>query len=257
MIRRNITALNEGRPEPALATFADDAELDFPGSTAGAASSVPDDRPVSFATHRGRDEIEAFIRRYVDHHIQMSIEDILVNGPPWNMRVAVRAHVWATASDGDDAYDNRAVLMMNTRWGRIRRQEDYEDTHRATDSTTTSNATWWRHPTPRAVHMSTRSHPERRAAPAMRVVIVGGGYVGMYTALRLQRRLRRDGATITVIDPAPGMVHQPFLPEVAAGFHRTPPRHGLPPPGSQALSGGHRSCRGHRPPAQDGERCDR
>ena len=134
MIRRNITALNEGRPEPALAMFADDAELDFPGLNSWSRQFR---RPTSgrypFATHRGRDEIEAFIRRYVDHHIQMSIEDILVNGPPWNMRVAVRAHVWATASDGDDAYDNRAVLMMNTRWGRIQRQEDYEDTQRATE----------------------------------------------------------------------------------------------------------------------------
>ena len=61
----------------------------------------------------------------------MAIEDILVNGPPWNIRVAVRAHVWAAAPDASDAYDNRAVLMMNTRWGRILRQEDYEDTQRA------------------------------------------------------------------------------------------------------------------------------
>ena len=31
------------------------------------------------------------------------------------------------------------------------------------------------------------------------VVIVGGGYVGMYTALRLQRKLRADEASVTVI----------------------------------------------------------
>ena len=69
--------------------------------------------------------------RYTHHRIQMSIEDILVNGPPWNTRVAVRAHVWAPGPDGGDVYDNRAVLMINVRWGAIRRQEDYEDTERA------------------------------------------------------------------------------------------------------------------------------
>src|SRR6266581_2132342 len=59
-----------------------------------------------------------------------------------------------------------------------------------------------------------RSDPER-AAP--RIVIVGGGYVGMYTALRLRRMLRRSGAQICIIDPRSYMTYQPFLPEAAAG----------------------------------------
>jgi NADH dehydrogenase len=56
-----------------------------------------------------------------------------------------------------------------------------------------------------------------------RILIVGGGYVGMYTALRLQHRLRRDEATITVVDPQSYMTYQPFLPESAAG--NLEPRH--------------------------------
>ncbi|MEJ3652459.1 NAD(P)/FAD-dependent oxidoreductase [Actinomycetes bacterium KLBMP 9759] len=56
-----------------------------------------------------------------------------------------------------------------------------------------------------------------------RIVIVGGGYVGMYTALRLQRKLRSGEAEITVIDPQPHMTYQPFLPEAAAGSIE--PRH--------------------------------
>ena len=58
---------------------------------------------------------------------------------------------------------------------------------------------------------------------ATRVVIVGGGYVGMYTALRLQRRLSRGQAEIIVIDPQASMTYQPFLPEAAAGSLE--PRH--------------------------------
>jgi NADH:ubiquinone reductase (H+-translocating) len=60
-----------------------------------------------------------------------------------------------------------------------------------------------------------------------RIVVVGGGYVGMYTALRLQKKLRRDEADVTVIDPQPHMTYQPFLPEAAAGAIE--PRHVVVP----------------------------
>ncbi|MEU7912552.1 NAD(P)/FAD-dependent oxidoreductase [Microbispora bryophytorum] len=63
------------------------------------------------------------------------------------------------------------------------------------------------------------------------VVIVGGGYVGLYSALRLQRTLRRelrDGSVrITLIDPQSYMTYQPFLPEAAAG--NISPRHVVAP----------------------------
>ena len=49
------------------------------------------------------------------------------------------------------------------------------------------------------------------------IVIVGGGYAGFYAAWRLEKKLRRDEAAVTVVDPAPYMTYQPFLPEVAAG----------------------------------------
>ena len=55
------------------------------------------------------------------------------------------------------------------------------------------------------------------------ILIVGGGYVGMYTALRLQKKLRRSEARITVVDPQNYMTYQPFLPETAAGSLE--PRH--------------------------------
>jgi NADH dehydrogenase len=64
-----------------------------------------------------------------------------------------------------------------------------------------------------------------------RVLIIGGGYVGMYTALRLQRKLRRDikrgDIKITIVDPQSYMTYQPFLPEAAAG--NLEPRHVVAP----------------------------
>jgi NADH dehydrogenase len=61
----------------------------------------------------------------------------------------------------------------------------------------------------------------------VRILIVGGGYVGMYTALRLQRKLSPGRAEITVVDPQPNMTYQPFLPEAAAGS--VEPRHVVVP----------------------------
>ncbi len=60
-----------------------------------------------------------------------------------------------------------------------------------------------------------------------RILILGGGYVGMYTALRLQRALRAGEASITLVDPQSHMTYQPFLPEAAAGSLE--PRHVVVP----------------------------
>src|SRR4051812_31994938 len=77
-------------------------------------------------------------------------------------------------------------------------------------------------------------------ARSPRILLVGGGYVGMYTALRLQKRLRPGEATITVVDPLSYMTYQPFLPEAASGSLE--PRHVVVPlrrvlPKAQILTG--------------------
>ena len=66
-----------------------------------------------------------------------------------------------------------------------------------------------------------------KGSSGTRILVVGGGYVGMYTALRLQRGLRRGEASVTVVDPQPHMTYQPFLPEAAAGSIE--PRHVVVP----------------------------
>ena len=64
-----------------------------------------------------------------------------------------------------------------------------------------------------------------------RILIIGGGYVGMYTALGLQRHLAREirhrSVEVTVVDPQANMTYQPFLPEAAAG--NVEPRHVVVP----------------------------
>ncbi|WP_375383786.1 NAD(P)/FAD-dependent oxidoreductase [uncultured Microbacterium sp.] len=50
-----------------------------------------------------------------------------------------------------------------------------------------------------------------------RILVVGGGYAGFYTAWKLEKLLRKGEAEVTIVDPLPYMTYQPFLPEVAAG----------------------------------------
>ncbi|MEW2084633.1 NAD(P)/FAD-dependent oxidoreductase [Streptomyces sp. NPDC005283] len=67
--------------------------------------------------------------------------------------------------------------------------------------------------------------------PGTRILVIGGGYVGLYTALRLQKKLKqeldRGEAEILVVAPDPYMTYQPFLPEAAAGS--ISPRHVVVP----------------------------
>ena len=60
-----------------------------------------------------------------------------------------------------------------------------------------------------------------------KILIVGGGYAGLYTARGLERQLGDSEAEITIVDPLPYMTYLPFLPEVAAGSIE--PRHIVEP----------------------------
>ncbi|MDO7883289.1 NAD(P)/FAD-dependent oxidoreductase [Salinibacterium soli] len=58
-----------------------------------------------------------------------------------------------------------------------------------------------------------------------KILIVGGGYAGFYTAKKLEKWLGRNEAQVTMVDPLPYLTYQPFLPEVAAGSIE--PRHAV------------------------------
>ncbi len=58
-----------------------------------------------------------------------------------------------------------------------------------------------------------------------KILIVGGGYAGFYTAWKLEKKMRPGEAEVTMVDPLPYMQYQPFLPEVAAGSIE--PRHAV------------------------------
>lgn len=72
------------------------------------------------------------------------------------------------------------------------------------------------------------------------ILIVGGGYVGMYTAMGLRGLIRSGEVKVTVVDPRGYMTYQPFLAEAVGGAIE--PRHVVAPlnrvlKGAQVLTG--------------------
>jgi ketosteroid isomerase-like protein len=132
LMRYSINKLNDGDYSLMLKMVGPDFELAFPGENSWATMFRPQRRGREpHATHRGVEEAVAFADRFVGEGIQFEIEDILVNGPPWHTRIALRVRDFVPGPDGQpDAYNNRAVLFLEVRWGRVIRWEDYEDTER-------------------------------------------------------------------------------------------------------------------------------
>jgi ketosteroid isomerase-like protein len=143
-VRRGIQKLNDGNAEFVLGLAVPDIELAFPGDNSWAAMYRPVKKSrEQHVTHRGVAEVRAFAQRFIAAGIQYQIDDVLVNGPPWNTRVAIRAIDWVFEPDGADAYNNRMVSFLELRWGKIVSWEVYEDTQRVTawDEALTAGAT--------------------------------------------------------------------------------------------------------------------
>ena len=64
---------------------------------------------------------------------------------------------------------------------------------------------------------SSRAPESGRPRKSPRILVLGGGSLGLYATRRLRRRLARRDASIVVVDPRPYMTYAPFLPEAAAG----------------------------------------
>ncbi|MCU0248080.1 MAG: FAD-dependent oxidoreductase, partial [Bryobacter sp.] len=62
--------------------------------------------------------------------------------------------------------------------------------------------------------MGLRGKPVKQQA---RIVILGGGFGGVYTARALERLLGRDEAEICLVNRENYFVFQPLLPEVVSG----------------------------------------
>jgi len=102
------------------AILADDAVLRFnPGAHRWAGD------------HVGKPAIERFYRNFTAARMQGEIIELWFGGPLHRLTFVVRFDDFTTDPDGRRIYENRTVLALRTRWGRIVEHEDfYEDTSR-------------------------------------------------------------------------------------------------------------------------------
>jgi ketosteroid isomerase-like protein len=115
-VRFNVRRMLAGDVDGLLRQFHPGAELIFPG------------RSSFSGTFRGRDAIGAWLRRFASLKPEYIVRELLVSGPPWNMRVAY--HV----SDRIGAhYSNEAVVWLRLRWFKLVQQRVFLDTERVAE----------------------------------------------------------------------------------------------------------------------------
>jgi len=119
-LRGDIARINEGDYRPFLSAYADDAVLVF------------NDGPHRWAgEHHGKAAIERFLRDFVAAGLKVELKDLWLSGPPWRMVVIGRLDDEARGPEGELLYSNRVVVLLQTRWGKIVRHDDfYVDTAR-------------------------------------------------------------------------------------------------------------------------------
>jgi ketosteroid isomerase-like protein len=118
MLRRAVRRINAGDIGPMLSSFADDAVLVFPGDHSWSGE------------YRGKEAIRGFLERFVEVGLRLEPHEILVKGWPWNTTVMLRFTNEARDESGNVVYANRGAIFARAAWGKIKYQEDYEDTQK-------------------------------------------------------------------------------------------------------------------------------
>jgi ketosteroid isomerase-like protein len=120
---RDVEKLNAGDHSTLLDAYAEDAILRF------------NDGDHRWAGDwNGKASIDRFLQNFTAAGIQGEIRSIAISGPPWAMTMIVRFDDHADGPDGTRLYENRTVLVLRTKWGKVVEQEDfYADTARITE----------------------------------------------------------------------------------------------------------------------------
>jgi ketosteroid isomerase-like protein len=118
LLRRSAARLMDGDVDGFLRFYADDATLVFPGDN----SWGPE--------YRGKAEIRGFLERFLSVGLRGEVGEIALVGPPWDATVFVRFIDHARAADGTLVYENDAVIVLSSRWGKVVKERVFEDTEK-------------------------------------------------------------------------------------------------------------------------------
>jgi ketosteroid isomerase-like protein len=118
LLRWNFARVRKGDTRVLFATYAADVHFRFPGSSSWAADI------------HSKQELQRWVRRFVDVGLQLYPDRIVVDGPPWRTRICVLCHDSFTALDGERIYENRGVITGTIAWGKLVEYEVHEDTEK-------------------------------------------------------------------------------------------------------------------------------
>jgi ketosteroid isomerase-like protein len=118
MLSHAYDRLNGGDPSLLLRLDAKDVHFRFPGESSWTADI------------RGKDEVEQWLNRTISVGLQHQPEQVVVQGPPWNMTICLRSTDHLATPEGKTVYSNRYVIWGRMAWGLLREYEVYEDTQK-------------------------------------------------------------------------------------------------------------------------------
>jgi hypothetical protein len=107
----------KGDVRPTLFLDAPDVKLTFPGRNSWSGE------------FRGKDAVEAWLRRFAAVGIQIYPVEVIAKGFPWKTTICVRGYDFLRDDAGATVYQNRYVIWGRMAWGRLKEYEVYEDTH--------------------------------------------------------------------------------------------------------------------------------
>ncbi len=117
IVRRSFRALSAGDYEQVVRQFHPHVLFSFAG-------------PAPLGGERsGVGAVREWFQRLYSYFpgIQFTVQQVLVQGWPWNTLVATRLSIAAPRLDGS-MYENEAVQFLRLRWGQVVEDRLYEDT---------------------------------------------------------------------------------------------------------------------------------
>ena len=116
VVRAVFAQLSKGNARAATRMFAPDARFVFAGDSSFGADL------------RGKAAIVQWFERFVALRPRFEIHDVVVSGPPWNMRACTRFTDHLPLPDGDGEIHNPGMQYLRMRWGRVTEDWVYIDT---------------------------------------------------------------------------------------------------------------------------------
>jgi ketosteroid isomerase-like protein len=119
MITRSMAKASDGDLAPTLRLDAEDIRFRFPGDSSWGGE------------FKGKAELEPWLQRFADAGLQISADEVVLAGFPWQQTICIRGRDHLDSPEGARVYENRYVIWGRISWGKLREYEVYEDTQRS------------------------------------------------------------------------------------------------------------------------------